>query len=538
MRNITIKSLVLAFVAFVAVAIALQAAVNLRQTAAVKERVDTLLDVSVPLAAKVQSLQFHTVQVQQWLTDVSATRGLDGLDSGFSEARRHAGMFRTTVNEIKQIDSSRRSDYESLLAAFERYFEQGERMARVYVEEGPIGGNVLMSGFDRSAQQLNERLAQLMAAVGSEVAASEAALKKHVADDRSMALLFSVVYAVMLLLMFIGVNRFLLGPLRRSVRLSRELAHGNGDLTRRLDEDQFGEFGQLAAHTNAFVAKVQDNVRGVEQGVVRLLASASQLTAAAQSTRDVMDLQKSETDQVATAIDEMTATIHEVARNAGAAADSARQADQEAANGREVVDETKRVISQLAGEVDNAAQVISGVEEHTESIGKVSDVIRDIAEQTNLLALNAAIEAARAGEQGRGFAVVADEVRSLAQRTQESTLEIQSIVERLQGSVRNAVGVMEAGRSQAEAGVTQAQKAGEALGVIVTEVANINDMNALIASAVEEQGSVSEEINRNVVNIRGVSERTTEETHNLTRSGEELMAVVGELKALVARFKV
>ncbi len=538
MHKFNMKSLVLVFVAFVAVAIVLQVGMNLRQTAAVQHRVAQLLDVDVPLATKVQSLQFHTVQVQQWFTDVSATRGLDGLDSGFAEAARHADMFRRTVREIEQIDTLRRSEYGSLLTTFNRYYSQGEKMARVYVEEGPIGGNPLMVEFDKSAQQLNERLTSLTAAVVAEVSASEAALTAHVAKDRSAAVAFAGLYGVMLLAMFVGVNKFLLGPLCRSVRLSKELAHGNGDLTRRLDETQFGEFGQLAAYTNTFVAKVQDNVRGVEQGVVRLVSAVSQLTGAAQSTRDVMELQKQETDQVATAIDEMTATIHEVARNAGAAVDSARQADREAVSGREVVDETMRVIQELASEVADAAGVISGVEEHTAGIGKVSDVIRDIAEQTNLLALNAAIEAARAGEQGRGFAVVADEVRSLAQRTQESTLEIQSIVERLQGSVRNAVSVMEAGRTQADAGVGQAQKADKALSAIVAEVANINDMNALIASAAEEQSAVSEEINRNVVNIRSVSERTTEETHNLTRSGDELMDVVSELKGLVAKFRV
>jgi len=530
--------LVMAFVVFVAVAIVLQAGMNLRQTAAVKEKVDHLLAVEVPLATSVQSLQFHAAQVQQWLTDVSATRALDGLDSGFAEARHHAEMFRSVVSEAQRLDGSRQSDYKRLLDAFGRYYDQGVAMAKVYVDAGPLAGNPLMVDFDKSAQQLHGQLARLVDSVTAEVAASEAALLAHVESDRTMALVFSALYAVMLLLMFVGVKVFLLGPLCRSVMLSKELAHGNGDLTRRLDEGQFGEFGLLASYTNAFVTKVQENVRGVEKGVERLMATASQLTTAAQSTRDVMEIQKGETDQVATAIDEMTATIHEVAHNAGTAADSARQADQEAGSGRKVVDETMRVINQLASEVDNAAQVISGVEEHTESIGKVSDVIRDIAEQTNLLALNAAIEAARAGEQGRGFAVVADEVRSLAQRTQESTLEIQSIVERLQGSVRNAVGVMEQGRSQAEAGVTQAKKADEALSVIVSEVAKINDMNALIASAVEEQGAVSEEINRNVVNIRSVSERTTEETLNLTHSGEELMVVVDELKTLVARFRV
>jgi len=206
-------------------------------------------------------------------------------------------------------------------------------------------------------------------------------------------------------------------------------------------------------------------------------------------------------------MNQMATTVTEIARNAAQAADAAYKADDQASAGRTDMGATTSAMQSLAGEIDNAAKVIAQLEADSAAIGKVLDVIREIAEKTNLLALNAAIEAARAGEQGRGFAVVADEVRTLAQRTQESTEDIRAMIERLQEGANGAVDVMEKSRTQASNGVRVAHKAGDSLQGIVVSVATMNDMNAQIASAVEEQSSVADEVNQSVSKISSVAHR-------------------------------
>ncbi|MBK1708845.1 PAS domain-containing methyl-accepting chemotaxis protein [Marichromatium gracile] len=246
--------------------------------------------------------------------------------------------------------------------------------------------------------------------------------------------------------------------------------------------------------------------------------------------------QQSQTDLVATAIEEMSASVREVARNAQHTADSADTADTAARDGKRVTIDTREAIARLSDEVENAAAVIHTLEQHSDEISAVLDVIRGIAEQTNLLALNAAIEAARAGEQGRGFAVVADEVRNLANRTQQSTTEIQAMIEKLQDGARASVEVMHGSRAQAERSVAQAREAGGALEAIAASVQQITDMTTQIATAVEEQSAVSEEINRSVTNIRQSADGNATTTGEIERTAETLATLAEELRVLADQF--
>ncbi|MET0094541.1 MAG: methyl-accepting chemotaxis protein, partial [Sedimenticola sp.] len=243
------------------------------------------------------------------------------------------------------------------------------------------------------------------------------------------------------------------------------------------------------------------------------------------------------TDQVASAMQQMVTTVHDVARNTVSAADATRSARDETAKGLDVVMSTMEHINQLADEVVATADVIQQLARDSEDIGGVLDVIREIADQTNLLALNAAIEAARAGEQGRGFAVVADEVRILAARTQDSTTEIQEMIERLQGAARKAVASMEQGRERAQEGVLEVSQAGDSLRAITTSVESISEVNDLVANAAEEQNAVADDIRQNVTSISGIAAQTTSGAKETAQASEHLAELAAKLQSMVGNFK-
>ena len=327
-------------------------------------------------------------------------------------------------------------------------------------------------------------------------------------------------------------------PVKLLSNALHEISSGEADLTRQLEVAGRNELSALANAFNAFVEKNRELIRRVGASAHQLAEAATQLSSHTEKTREQTQQENAETDQVATAINQMTATVQEVSRNASDAARAAVTTREEAAAGERVVMETISAIEALASEVDHASEVMGRLHADSDSIGKVLDVIRGIAEQTNLLALNAAIEAARAGDQGRGFAVVADEVRMLASRTQESTTEIQTMIERLQTGASSAVTVMEQGREKAGESVVQARKAGDSLKTISDAINNISDMNTQIASAAEEQSAVTEEINRNISNIAQAVEQTSSGSNQIATASDQLSRLAGELQNLVSRFKV
>ena len=317
-----------------------------------------------------------------------------------------------------------------------------------------------------------------------------------------------------------------------------DIASGEGDLTRRLDEAGRDEVAELGRAFNRFVVKIQALVKQVAETGEQLMAEAQAMTDMSVDTKLNMNQQESKLDLVATAMNEMTATVQEVARNASEASSGAQEADKEANAGNRMVDEVVAAINDLAREVRESARTIGSVENDAEQIGTVLDVIRGIAEQTNLLALNAAIEAARAGEQGRGFAVVADEVRTLASRTQESTREIQEMIERLQGGAKGAVEVMRHSEQKTDDVVERAGRAGEALKRITRAVSSIAEMNTQIATAAEEQSAVSEDINENVVSIHTLATQAAESAEQTSNRSQALQRVAEDLQRMIGAFRV
>jgi methyl-accepting chemotaxis protein len=325
-------------------------------------------------------------------------------------------------------------------------------------------------------------------------------------------------------------------PLANAVSRLTDVAEGK--LSTSITITTSDETGQVLRAVRSLVEGLRSMIGGINRATDQLCDASNEMaTIAEQSNRGIHDQQR-EVEQVATAINQMTATIQEVARSAANAASSASEADDGAAEGSRVVQDTVAAIDRLANEVDHAVEVIRELERDSESIGAVVGVINEIADQTNLLALNAAIEAARAGEQGRGFAVVADEVRTLANRTQRSTQEIREMIERLQSGTSEAAKVMELSRERATASVDQAALAGEALSRITQTVGTISDLNHQIASAAEEQGVVAEEINRRVTAITDVMEQSVQSTEATSRASDQLSSQVADLRALVARFQL
>ena len=306
------------------------------------------------------------------------------------------------------------------------------------------------------------------------------------------------------------------------------------DLTFR---DQHADTG-FTAGFNKFIDSVHNAISKARDASEQVKTETDQLNSFTAKTSENIARQQTETDQIATAITEMASTTHEVARNAVSAAEAAQSADDHTKTGHDVANRTNETISSLANTVNESTLAVQSLAQDSENIGAVLDVIKTIAEQTNLLALNAAIEAARAGEQGRGFAVVADEVRSLASRTQESTHEIETMIERLQSGSHTAAQAMQSSHGQAQQCVEQGKILTETLMAIAESVTIINDMNHQIAVAAEEQSAVAEEINRNMVSISQLTNTTSEETKRVAHASNTLDHLSEQLSSIVMKFRI
>lgn len=355
---------------------------------------------------------------------------------------------------------------------------------------------------------------------------------------RMMTILLTLVVAVTLLALyfFAGFYQSFKTAITTLKTTAAELASGN--LVPRVQLDNKDEFADLAQSFNTMADQFSDVIRQLEVSIDILASSTEEMSMTSQETNQGVQQQQEQIEQVASAMTEMAATVQEVAKHASATAAATQGAHTSATQGMELISHTKEVINALTEEIDVATSVVQDLAEDGEKIGGVLGVIQSIAEQTNLLALNAAIEAARAGENGRGFAVVADEVRTLASRTQESTEEIQAMIERLQSGTEKAVNVMVEGKKRSEDTVVETNKESEFLEKIAESVGNIDDMATHIASASEEQAAVADEISRNISNISHVTEQSAQSSFQISQSSEDLAKLASDIQVLISRFKV
>ncbi len=498
-----------------------------------------LLDNSLQHEREISTLNYqYKVQVQEWKNVL-----LRGKDS--TKYQKYWGEFSRLQQEIQSkgktlVDKLPNDESKNLLqnflrahaAAFSKY-EDGAR-AFSSADFDPSVGDKAVTGIDREPSKMLSDCATF-------ISEKVATISKQL-DDKSSSVIFwshllviAVGIAVIALVLITLKSSFVV-PLRTLSQHLEELARGN--FSSQLHLNQEGELGQLNDNINRMQQSLVTILQAVQKSSDSLGGASRKINnAALEITQDASNTHNS-TDQVAAAINEMSATVQEVANNASGAAEAAQDADEHARKGMTIMENTITAISQLSSEVDNVSAAMHQLEAETARIGGVLDVIKSVAEQTNLLALNAAIEAARAGEQGRGFAVVADEVRALAKRTQESTAEIQQIIQAVQQGASKAMHAMKSSQSKTQSTSDMAGQAGQAIVQITQAVARIHDMNTHIATAAEQQSYAAEEINKNVVRVVNLVESAADKAQQSSLVAAELDNAARELGRQVSQFRL
>jgi methyl-accepting chemotaxis protein len=496
---------------------------------------------------KVQKVQFPALQLSastlvdmQKVRDTLASAVTTGDEDTLTMAQELAEEAKSGLNQIASISPEFRSEISRISSGFDNYFD-----VAYDVSQSMVNGTADFSRLGELSAQMNQSYDGAIASMSKFRDAQQAAFEeafKNTDSANTSLISTGVILAVVVTILLFGTAVPIVRGIKQSiddvVRSLKDIAQENGDLTVRIETKSEDEIGDLVYWFNQFMDKLQGVVRDVVEASLPLSNLAQNLRGVTEETQRTIDVQQRSATNAKQAVDTMSGSVDGVAHSAAQAASDANEATTAASEGRQIVQQTVTSIQQLAENVRETADVIARLESDSNKVGSVLDVIKGIAEQTNLLALNAAIEAARAGEQGRGFAVVADEVRTLASRTQQSTEEIQSTIEQLQNAAHSAVEVMSRGTEQATSSVETANKAGSSLETITSTIGRINQMNEQIAHNTEDQRTVAVDIVRHVDEIHERTEQTASRSGELGSMCNELADLAQHLESIAKQFRV
>ena len=522
-------SLFLAIVVVSVVGMAIRDSLNITSHAVELE------NTQINILNKAHELKLTVVQVQQWLTDISATRGLDGLNDGFDEAENNAKLFKKLIADLQTLDPIHAKDYKSMLPVFENYYSAGKMMAKAYVDEGPSGGNKMMSNFDEAAANMSEKVDAFLAKTIELTNLSLNQQQELASSSRITILIGSLIALIGVVFVYIIMSKAL-SILPVIVNEFSKIA--SGDLTSELKTERNDEIGDLIHGLRNMQDQLKIMISHISQTTHQLTSLTGQMNTMATVAGENIERQQQETSQVTLAINELNTVSQDVSRNITESTNATSKVRSENIKCEKTVNDAIETMHTLSKRLDDATNTIDEVAKNSNEISTVLDVIQGIAEQTNLLALNAAIEAARAGEQGRGFAVVADEVRSLATRTQESTEQIKEMIDRLQSGSKRGVEVMSQSREFAEVAVNRATEAGSSLSDISKHIVLIDDKNVQVASASEEQSTVSENVNQKILHVNEMAEINLKSVQEAIQTNQEITNITQTLDELVGNFKV
>ncbi len=494
-------------------------------------------ETSFPFAILAQDMVYDVVQVQQFLTDVSATHEPDGYKDAEEAAKRFmAGADKFEALYRSRNDAASLKFMEGLKGDFNAYYDLGKKMANAYVTEGVESGNVIMKDFDTASESLAGKALKFKEA---QIAEANVLARQMVASMESSRLVLLAIGCGALLvtmLMSLVVTRSITNPITEAVAIAGTIARG--DLTVAIVPNSKDEPGRLLEAMRDMVKTLKEMVSETAHVSAAITSSAEQLTATSSGIASGAEEVASQAGTVATASEEMSYTSADIARNCTMAADASRQTSESATAGAKVVNESIAGMDLVAERVRQTAKTVEALGTRSQQIGNIVGTIEDIADQTNLLALNAAIEAARAGEQGRGFAVVADEVRALAERTTKATREIGEMIKAIQQETKNAVTAMEEGVREVERGAESSQRSGRALGDILDRINEVSMQINQIATAAEEQTATTNEVTKSVLEITNVVQQSARGAEETAGAASYLAKDARQLQNLVGRFRL
>ena len=492
---------------------------------------------SLPFSTLAGEMALEAVQVQQFLTDVSATREQDAMKKAEEAAGRfYAGLAKFEDMFRREGETELLKKSEELKHDFGIFYDTGKKMAAAYITGGVEAGNAIMVDFDKASEQMTKEVHELKQMQLQEASSKSSEVVQTLGTVKLVVVLLGLAALFLGIITAWIITRSITVPVHKTVSVIRRVA--DGDLTEKIAHQSKDEIGVLAASVNQMVDGMNGILSSVVMAAGNIASASAQLSSATQEISSGVEEVAGQACTVAAASEEMAATSSDIAANCSRAADSTRSAGQAVEKSSFIIQQTIEAIQQISEQMNLSAQSVTNLGTRSEQIGEIIGTIEDIADQTNLLALNAAIEAARAGEQGRGFAVVADEVRALATRTALATSKIAELISSIQHEIHEAVGGMEHGVEESTEKAAQAADSGRAVEGILEAVRTISDQIGQIATAAEQQNATTMEVSTNVQQITVVVEGTSKGVHESAVAAGQLAHIAEDLQSKVQRFRL